>query len=223
VHVFVVNGFDPLDISGMGETRSTLNRLGFTKVYRGQFNHAGEFADEIKQLAEADPNARFVVVGVGAGVDAAVSLTEAVAAYGVTIDLLASVDSPFWSHAASRKPLNVERVLALHGRPSSVLPWTPSFGEDIELPDASWLGVSSHPMTTETLAAELAMIAGTVPEKVKESLARVEEAPVPRPDSEFTRSPAAATSFLDPAENLEGREAIRRSVPAIPVSRERGQ
>src|SRR5438105_880981 len=74
VYVFLVNGFDPFDVAKLGNARTALNGLGFTKVYSGQFYHAGGFADEIKTLAAAEPNARFVIVGVGAGVDAAVSL-----------------------------------------------------------------------------------------------------------------------------------------------------
>src|SRR4029079_13232685 len=109
VHVFVVNGFDPFDIGGTGNLRTTLNRLGFTKVYTGQFYHARGFADEMQDVAGVDPTARVVVRGRGAGVDAAVSLADIVAPNGVTIDLLASVDSPFWSSAAGKKPINVQR------------------------------------------------------------------------------------------------------------------
>jgi hypothetical protein len=223
VHVFVVNGFDPFDFGGTGDLRTTLNRLGFNKVYSGQFYHAGGFADEIKELAAADPNARFVIVGVGAGVDAAVSLAETVADSGVTIDLLASVDSPFWSNAPGRKPLNVQRVLALHGRPNSWLPYTPSFGEDISLPVPSWPGVSGHPLTAETLATELASIALGVPASSEDIAAVADDSPVPRPEAEHTGTHKHVTSYLDPASILEGRDAVPGGVPAIPVRRESGR
>ncbi len=219
VYVFVVNGFDPFDVAKLGNARTALNRLGFTKVYTGQFYHAGQFADEIKSLAAAEPNARFVVVGVGAGVDAAVSLAESVAENGVAIDLLASVDSPFWSSAAGKKPINVQRVLSLHGRTNDWLPFTPGLEDDISVPDAGWLGVSGHAVTVETLASELASIAGAVPAPAEESPDTVDEQPVPRPNAAKAGNRPVRPSLLDPATDLEARSPGPGSVPAITASR----
>src|SRR5262245_14495329 len=220
VHVFLVNGFDPFDISGIGDAKSTLHGLGFKNVYSGQFYHAGGFGDEIKEVAADDPNAHFVVVGVGMGVDAAVSLAEKVSEYGVTIDLLASVDSPFWSNAAGKKPSNVQRVLSLHGQTNAWLPWTPGIEEDISVPGAIWPGVSGHPLIIETLATELATLAGSIPAEIEELPAAPVVGPVPRPDAAPNATPAAAKSFLTPATSLEGRDVSRGPVPAIPVRRE---
>lgn len=222
VHVFLVNGFDPFGISGIGDAKATLHRLGFNNVYNGQFYHAGGFGDEIKEIAAADPNAHFVVVGIGAGVDAAVTLAENVSEYGVTIDLLASVDCPFWSGAGGKKPVNVQRVLSLHGQTTSWLPSTPGIEEDITIPGAAWLGVSSHPLTVETLASELATLAGSVPAEIEELPTTAESVPVPRPDAVPSATQAPSGSFLAPAMTLEGRDASRGPVPAIPVRREAG-
>src|SRR5262245_185910 len=51
VYVFLVNGFDPLDLGKTGHLRTALGRLGFAKVYSGQFYHAYEFGTEIAEIA----------------------------------------------------------------------------------------------------------------------------------------------------------------------------
>jgi hypothetical protein len=220
VHVFLVNGFDPFDLSGVGDTRSALNKLGFAKVYSGQFYHASGFANEIKEIALSEPHARFVIVGVGAGVDAAVPLAESVWDSGVMIDLLACVDSPFWSSAPAQKPVNVQRLLSIHGRSESWLASMPGVEEDITLPLDGWAGASSHPLTIETLASELAALAGAVPVEDQETPALAEETVVPRPRALPVATTAVSRSFLDPATVLERRDANRRSVPAMPAMQE---
>lgn len=222
VHVFLVHGFDPFDFGGTGDLRHTLNRLGFKQVYSGQFYHASGFADEIKDLAAANANARFVIVGIGAGVDAALSLADTVGEHGVTIDLLASVDSPFWSSAPAEKPSNVQRVLALHDWPSAWVSWTPSAEMDIAVPDSGWLGVRSHPLTLETLALELASVAGAVPATIEEVSAPTDDAPVPRAIAANTANQRHVVSYLDPAATLEGRDTDSEAVPASPLRRELG-
>ena len=222
VYAFLVQGFDPFDVAGVGDVKSALNNLGF-KVYSGQFYHGSTFADEIKEIALADANARFVVVGIGAGVDAAVSLADTVWDSGVTIDLLACVDSPFWSNAPGEKPVNVRRVLSLHGPGDSWLPSMAGIEDDITLPDVGWLGVSSHSLTVETLATELASIAGAVPTENPETPAASQETPVPRPDATPAATLAVSRTFLDPATTLEGRDHGRGSVPAVPARLESGR
>jgi hypothetical protein len=215
VHVFVVNGFDPLDIGGTGELRTTLNRLGFKKVYTGQFYHARGFTDDIRDVAAADPSARFVIVGVGAGTDAAVSLAESVLGNGVLIDLLVSVDSPFWSDAAGKRPINVQRIMAVHGWPATWLPRTPSPERDITLPDYGWFGVSTDPLTVEALAWELATVATTIPPIDEERLVVIDDSPVPRRSELKSAKSKHVVSYLDPATALEGREVVSEAEPAM--------
>jgi len=221
--VFVINGFDPFDIGGTGDLRTTLNRLGFKKVYTGQFYHARDFADDIRGVAAADPNARFVILGVGAGVDAAVSLAESVLGNGVLIDLLVSVDSPFWSDAAGKRPVNVQRVMAVHGWPDTWLPRTPSAERDITLPDYGLLGVSTDPMTVEAIVWELATIAADVPPVKEQPLTAMDDGPVPRPADENRVKPTHVASYLDPVMSLEGREVLGEAESGLPARGEVGR
>jgi hypothetical protein len=218
VYVFVVNGFDPFDLTKVGGMRAAFSRLGFNKVYTGQFYHAGEFAEEMRALAATEPDARFVVVGVGAGVDAAMSLADTVAGDGVTIDLVASVDSPFWSDAPTRHPGNVRQVMALHGQPT----WigvTPSVGDDFTLPRDSWGGVSGHPLTVETLAGELAAIASSVPvAPVAAEPAVTDETPAPRPFTARVNRLHDGWDFLFPANRLGDDGAVQAAADSKPAN-----
>jgi hypothetical protein len=172
-------------------------------------------------VAAADANARFVIVGVGAGVDAAVSLAESVLENGVLIDLLVSVDSPFWSGAAGKRPINVQRVMSVHGWPDSWLPRTVSPERDIALPDYGWFGVSSDPLTVEALAWELATVASAIPPLDTERPAVTDDGPVPRPNDMHAAKTKHVVSYLDPAATLEGRDASSETELAPPTGRER--
>jgi hypothetical protein len=200
--VFLLNGFDPFNATRFADLKASLHRLGFNRVYGGQFYHAGGFADEVRVIAAAEPDARFVVIGIGAGVVAAVSLADAVGPDGIAVDLLASVDSPFWSDAPGKQPANVGRVIHIHGRPIAFSP-AASIGEDLELPVQDWWGVAAHPLTVERLAEELASVAGTIPAPIPEELPALDDE-IPAPRSQVTEAVRVgdAWDFLKPASRL---------------------
>jgi hypothetical protein len=201
VYVFLVNGFDPLGWGGAADARTALIRAGFRKVYDGQFYHAGWFADEMRRLHAEEPDVRIAVVGFGAGVEVAAWLAGEVAADGVVIDLLASVDAPFWSDAPGRHPENVGEVIAVEGRQQG--PLMPEFE------------LANDPPTLDWLATELALVAGAVPAppiqpKPPASVAE----PTPRPFTARPRATRDEWDFLKPVAQL--REIL--PAPAHPVA-----
>src|SRR5262245_25236265 len=110
VYVFLLSGFDPLDLDEIAAVRATFQRHGFIKVYNGQFYHGIEFAKEMRAIRAEVPDARFAIVGYGLGVEAAAALAEDVAQSDIPVNLLASVDAPFWSSAPGKQPAHVWRV-----------------------------------------------------------------------------------------------------------------
>src|SRR5262249_19089981 len=68
VYVFLLNGFDPLGLEA-AQVRTALVRAGFPRVYDGQFYHTVWFGDEMRRIHAEEPDARFAVVGIGAGVE----------------------------------------------------------------------------------------------------------------------------------------------------------
>src|SRR4051812_23435403 len=49
VFVFLIDGFDPLDVCGRATVRRTLVDLGFPRIYDGHFYLAAWFADEMRR------------------------------------------------------------------------------------------------------------------------------------------------------------------------------
>jgi hypothetical protein len=214
VYVFLVDGFDPLDFSRVAEVRSSLIRAGFTKVYNGQFYHGGWFADELRRLHTEEPDAHFVVVGFGSGVEVAASLAESVAKDGIAIDLLASVDAPFWSSAPQKQPANVQQAMAVHGQ--SLFGATDAVaGQDIEVPAGFLDNVTAHPLTLDRLAHALAQVAGAVPAPAKPEPVAAEQAPTPRPMAARLAGPRDEWDFLKPVARL--RDTLPPAEPAQDV------
>ncbi len=206
VYVFLVNGLDPLDLGHVAEVRAALIRAGFTKVYDGQLYHAGWFAGEMRRLRSEEPGVRFVVVGFGAGVEAARWLAGSVAADGIDLDLLASVDAPVWSSAPAQRPANVRQTLSVHGRPLfSPTNWRAD--TDVEVPVGGLSYAAPHPFTISQLATELAAVAGMVPAPpVKPLEPLADDLPTPRPTAARADGPRDEWDFLKPVARL--REAI---------------
>jgi hypothetical protein len=221
VYVFLLRGFDPLDLDRVDDVRTALNTAGFTKVYDGQFYHERYFAEEMRRLSREEREARFVVVGFSLGAQAATGLAETVAKEGIPIALLASVDPYWWSSAPRRKPANVEQVMHVHGERLLFAP-TLSAGADVQIPGAWPSNVTANPLAVETVARALANVAGTLP---KPSNTRAPDfagdLPTPRPiaRNDGTRD---AWDFLKPLATLpssgnsnEERTSLRPVQPIL--------
>jgi len=225
VYVFLLSGFDPLDLDHVGEFRMALLHAGFTKVYSGQFYHDTYFAAEMHRLALTEPDAKFVVVGFSTGAIEAVSLAESVAAKSIGITLLASVDPPWWSGAPAELPPNVQQVMHVHGQPVFVAPpATP--GIDVEIPESFPTNITAHSMTVETLARTLAGIAGAVPRPTPPQTAApalVENGPTPRPVARRSDGPRDDWDFLKPVATLRSatQPEAPPTQPTAPVGSER--
>ena len=163
VHVFFLQGVDPLDASNLEGVRSQVRDLGFIKTWFGQSYHAFHFAEQIRKLHRDDPEARFVLVGFSLGAQFAHKLARELENDPITIDLLVSVEGVTEGTAPGPRPENVLRVVGLVACEAiDVLPRLPS-DEQVDLPDVRHFGAPTHPTTLALLASELAEVARRVP------------------------------------------------------------
>jgi pimeloyl-ACP methyl ester carboxylesterase len=215
VYVFLMSGFDPLDLDRVGDFRTALIRSGFTKVYNGQFYHDRFFAQEMHRLATEEPDAQFVVVGFSLGAEFAVNLAESVGKQGIPITLLASVDPYWWSSAPGKTPANVQQVMNVRGQPL-LFANRASAGTDVQIPETFPTSITAHPLTVETLARALANVAGTLPQPQPTAPPQLaDDEPSPKPVMR-TNNPRDAWDFLKPVASLRGLSPADSAVSTAP-------
>lgn len=216
VYVFLMSGFDPLDLDRVKDFRTALIHAGFIRIYSGQGYHDTYFASEMHRLALEEPDARFVIVGFSLGADYAVSLAESVGHYGIPVALLASVDPYWWSSAPTEKPANVEQVMHVHGEPW-LLANRPSAGMDVRIPESFPTNITAHPLTVESLARALISIADTLPHPPPPTAAPpvADDHPTPRPVTR-TEGPRDSWDFLKPIASLRSLTPEEPSVGPNP-------
>jgi len=230
VYLFMMNGYDLLDLGGLSTLRDGVIEAGFPKVYFAQRADRRWFEYEIRRLSLEDPNARFVVLGMGAAADQVVPLVVGAVADGLAVDGLILLD-PIGCPPITEMPVPTLTLLSRHWatRPAGIP------GETRLEFDLSHLGL---PKAMTTLAIVL--------EQLSESASRVgpldgpaipvlplsdKPTPLPRP-RELNSDDATTTpdewDFLKrsapiptPLSWPDEVPPTRTAIPAIPVSRSR--
>src|SRR5262249_14970241 len=114
VHVFLMNGLDPMNYGNLIGLRDYLQELGFCKTYYGQLYHLWWFESEIRRLHTEDADAHFALIGFSLGSNVVYEIARAVERYGVHIDLLVFLSgNHFASPMPHRRPENVGKVVNL--------------------------------------------------------------------------------------------------------------
>lgn len=199
VHVFFVQGLDPLGVSNLTGVHDYVRQLGFAKTYYGQIYHAGHFEKEIRRLHREDPEARFVLVGFSAGANKVRTIAQNVKDDGVRIDLLVYLGGNTLQNVPHDRPENAVKVVNVLARGGVWNGTAFDDAENVRVPDVHHFGSPSHPYTLQTLARELALLAATVP--VVEPSAPPGDVTAPAPGPVADRLPAG-WDFLKPATRL---------------------
>jgi hypothetical protein len=92
VHVFLMNGVDPLGAGNLSGLRDHVQRLGFTQTYYGQFYHESWLEREMLRVHQDDPDGRFVLIGYGWGARTLQTLGQKLAVAGAAVDVLLALD-----------------------------------------------------------------------------------------------------------------------------------
>jgi hypothetical protein len=173
VHVFFINGFDPLGSGNFRGVSEQVRQLGFLHVHYGQLYNQPFMKREVINIHQQDPQAKFVVVGYSFGANLAASLARAVQTEGVAIDLLVYLAGDTMSNSPKNRPDNARRIINITARGCVFLlggvVWQ---GEDLDgannlrLTGVSHGDVPTHEQTMQLLVEGLAEVARSVSAKV---------------------------------------------------------
>src|SRR5438034_347777 len=67
LHIFLVNGVDPLRLGNLNGLAERLRERSFEHTYYGEMSHLNRFHDTIRQVHRDDPSARFALIGFSLG------------------------------------------------------------------------------------------------------------------------------------------------------------
>ncbi|HEY7329611.1 MAG TPA: hypothetical protein VH592_18375 [Gemmataceae bacterium] len=176
VHIFLMQGLDPLDLANITGLTEYLNQLGYIKTHYGQFFHQWSFRKEMRAIHKADPDARFVVIGFSLGSLMACQLANAVKKDGLPVDALIYLGGFVLDYAHDIQPDNAAYIANILSAGYLIKGPKMDRAENIRCTNVWHFGLPTHPQTRELLARELAAVAARVH--------YVEKAPPMRPEIE---------------------------------------
>jgi hypothetical protein len=170
VHVFFLQGHDPIDWANLEALKETMQSLGFPQAWYAPCWYEKHFRKEIARILHDDPKAHFVLVGYGHGVDTAAELAQTVGAQHIPVDLL------FCIAREIDQPENV-------GHMRTVLSGCPELSEEkVHYVDVHSKSLPMHSETIELLSHELLCLAASIPAEADLPI-------LPYPDKEPTPQP----------------------------------
>ena len=161
IYVFLIDHFDPFASSSLAEVNGHLRHLGFGKTYYGYSHHVGDMMVELGTVAAERPGARFVVIGYGAGADAARELAAFAATTGTPVDVAIYLEP-------REGEVIVEDDSALNTFTVRAGDLGGTVGPDGEVcaEPVKKSGVPTHPETLSLIERQLAPIGMTIPPPV---------------------------------------------------------
>ena len=182
VHVFLLQGLDPLDLANMNGLTEYIQQLGYTKTHYGQFFHQWSFRKQMRNIHKEDPEARFVVVGFSLGSFMACDLVNAVKKDGLPVDALIYVGGFILDNTPKTQPENAGYIANILTAGYLIKGPQMDRAENLRYTNVWHFGLPTHPQTRELLARELAVVAARVPYVQKAPPLRPElEEEIPRP------------------------------------------
>ncbi len=165
VHLFAINGMDPLYLGNLNGLCACMKQLGFRNVHCGQPGQTASFRDAICQIRQQDPQARIAVLGFSAGANRARQLANELNAKGVRIDLLVYVGGDTIDNTAASRPPNIGQLVNITGH--GYLPrggdllfnGTDLDGAKNQRLNARHMLLPTRPETVETLATQMLALA----------------------------------------------------------------
>jgi len=203
VHLFFVQGVDPLDTADLEGLKETMQALGFTQAWYGAAFHAPLLKKAIACACQDDPKAHFVLVGYGKGVKTAVDLANTVGTQGVHFDLMVCLGERADKPACVSSQVTVltfNEPCDLHEK------------DVVHIPADKKSKIPSHPETVELLARELYTLAGGIPSVTDlPKMYSPDHEPTPRPvmpSTQVSHQERDEWDFLKPTPVDEKRESL---------------
>jgi hypothetical protein len=161
VHIFLINGMDPLYLGNLVGVRDYLQQLGFSNTYYGELFHWWWFKSHVRSVSKSDPEGRIVVIGFSLGGSMADSLARSLEREGLSIDMLVYVDAKSFTHNFHHLPTNVGRVVNVTSL-SQLWDGSPLDGaQNIHEGNVWHFGSPTHPKTLAALAVNVASVAAS--------------------------------------------------------------
>lgn len=206
VHVFIINGLDPMDYSNLTGLRDYVQSLGFRQTYFGQIYHYWWFKKEIRRIHQEDPEARFVFVGFSVGVNLADCLARALEPEGVYVELLVflSGNHPI-QPMPHEPPPNVGKVVNILASGLMQTRGERDWAENLR-PLESWhFDIPTHHDTLAAMTDALIQVAATVPALMPAppALPSDFEDPTPRPVTPRKTAKVDEWDFLKPVSRIK--------------------
>jgi hypothetical protein len=111
VHVYFINGLDPLDKGNLIGLSERVRELGFQNVSFAQMYDEPAMRREIVETYRQDPAARFVLVGFSFGANVVNYLAGDVQEDGVPIALLVYLGGDTLTNSADYRPANAQHIV----------------------------------------------------------------------------------------------------------------
>jgi len=193
VYVYLLNGNDPFNSDNLCGVRDYLHARGFIKTSYGQQYHGPWIEAEIRDLAQTDPHARFVLVGFSAAAGFTHGVARRLGEDGITVDRLIYLDGVFLiRNSEGERPEKVHKFVNVRSQSWIVHAEERESADNILVEGAGHFDIPTHPKTLKTLMRELTEVASKVPTLV--------ELPPPLPEDRKPTPTVDATISIVPPE-----------------------
>jgi hypothetical protein len=165
VHVFFLNGADPVNFCNFRGLAEYVQALGYRHVSYGQMSDSRRCEEMVRQLRRDDPQARIVLVGYSAGVYLVRDMAHALNRDRIPVDLLIYLGGDLLTNAKEDRPDNARRIVNIRGTGLFLLEGGRINGADLEGCENHYVGgvphsgLPSDPRTLELVATALAQAA----------------------------------------------------------------
>ncbi|MBX7103323.1 MAG: hypothetical protein K1X57_04540 [Gemmataceae bacterium] len=116
IHIFAVNGLNPMCLGNFNGLCEYLKRQGYTNTYFGQLYTCANFADRARQVRQADPEAKIVLIGFSLGANSVRTIANDLAKDGTSVDLLVYMVGDYVYNKPASRPDNVRRILNIRAQ-----------------------------------------------------------------------------------------------------------
>jgi hypothetical protein len=169
VHVFVINGADPLYLGNLSGLCACMRDLGFRKIDCVEMWQGAAVRDRIIEVRRHDPDAHIAIVGYSGGARPARTVANELKEQKVRVDLLVYLGGDTIGNVPASRPENVGQVLNITGH--GYLPRGGDLffnGADIDGAqnqrlDARHILLPTRPETVELLGGRLVALAQSGP------------------------------------------------------------
>jgi hypothetical protein len=220
VHVFLIEGGDPLELANLESVAEHMRGLGFGKVYRGHRKHVFAFYREMLCLKHEHPAARFVIIGYDSGAEMARRLAYFGSLEGLNIDSLIYLD-PAFVCTTDTESANAPKQVEIY-QSENPPEFTPTSEIVIRKIPSSHIGLPTDPLTVQMLRERITQIAESVPliRYIPIDKPLVDPAPSPRIPVQHTEKdkPIDNWDFLRPRGMISLISTVPESAPTPRVS-----